>query len=90
MSELSLIELLTSYSWAFVDVCLIENPIFKVCITYTHIFLCLSKWGISFTFMTGPGPSHLSHALIFSGMIFIPNVMKTLLFVQEVQHSRSS
>jgi hypothetical protein len=71
--------------------CLIENPIFKVCIKYTHIFICVSKQVVGFTFVTGPGcVSPLSGPGFFSGMIFIPNVMKILLFVDEVQYSRSS
>jgi hypothetical protein len=55
MWELSLIELLTYYSWPFVDIRLIEDPTFNLYIKYIHIFIWLSDWGGALTFVTGRG-----------------------------------
>jgi hypothetical protein len=50
MWKISLIELLNYYAWPFIDIHLIENPIFKVFIKYIH----KQKW-VPGIFLGGKG-----------------------------------
>lgn len=63
MFEFYFIKLLTSYSWPFSDICLIEDLIFKIFINDTHISLWLSEWGRAPHLYLAQAPSHLSQAL---------------------------
>jgi hypothetical protein len=55
MWEFTLIELLTYYSWPFIDIHLKENNIFTVFIKIIHIFIELIEWGGGPTFLPGLG-----------------------------------